>query len=88
METQPDASSSSAVVDIGLEDCAREAKEGVSFAGGRTLYPLALPCVSVYALLAAIKTGLRRLPARATEMLRTLCGMSSRGALGWGTGWQ
>jgi hypothetical protein len=76
METRPDASSSSAVIDRGSKDCA--------IATGKTFHPIALPRVSVYVCLTAISAKLRRLPARATEMLPMLCEMTPRGAFGCG----
>ena len=80
METRPDASSSSAVIDRGSKDFV--------IATGKTFRPIALPRVSIYVCLTAISARLRRLPARATEMLQMLCEMTRRGAFGCGADWR
>jgi len=88
METRPDASSPSAVIDCGSKDCSIATGKNICFGSGRTFHPIALPRVSVYAFLTAIRARFRRLPAGATEVLRMLCEMNTLGAFGWGANWR
>lgn len=88
METRPEASSSSAGIDRGSKDRTIATRKNLCCGSGRAFCPLALPRVSFYAFLNAIRARLRRLPARATEMLRMPCEMNTRGENGWGADWR